>query len=55
MPELNLKEVRFDVWCPKCRYYETNEVEDPCNWCLSQGWNVDSTKPINFVENEDAR
>ena len=53
MAEINLKEVQFVDWCPKCKYFETEEVEDPCNDCLGQGWNVDSTKPINFVAKDE--
>ena len=49
----NVKEVSFFVWCPKCRYGNTEEVEDPCNECLAQGWNVNSTKPINFVPKDE--
>lgn len=48
----NLKIVDFMKWCPTCRHRDTPEVDDPCNECLAQGWNVDSTKPINWIENE---
>lgn len=48
----NLKIVDFMKWCHKCKDHDTPEVEDPCNECLAQGWNVDSTKPINWRENE---
>lgn len=47
----NTKEVRFDQWCPKCEHYDKNATDLPCNDCLAQGWNVDSTKPIYFKDN----
>lgn len=46
------KEVRFDKWCSKCEHKEMPETDDPCNDCLAQGYNVDSTKPLYFKEAE---
>lgn len=46
------KEVNFRVYCPKCQFYPLQETEDPCNECLAQGWNEDSTKPIGYKEKE---
>lgn len=46
------KEVDFREWCPKCKYADNPAVEDPCNGCLAQGWNIDSHKPINFKEKD---
>lgn len=39
-------EVRFDIWCPYCIHKDELPTKDPCNECLTQGWNVDSRKPI---------
>lgn len=47
----NLKEVLFAYWCRECEHYDKPETDDPCNSCLAQGWNVDSTKPIYFKDN----
>lgn len=47
----NTKEVRFDKWCSKCEHYDKNATDLPCNDCLAQGWNVDSTKPLYFKDN----
>lgn len=41
-----VKEVRFDVWCSTCKNCAVKETDDPCNECLAQGCNEDSTKPI---------
>lgn len=42
--------VRFDKWCQKCKYSNNKENEEPCEECLTQGWNTSTTKPINFQE-----
>ena len=52
MEEQNIHEVRFDIWCEKCKHHEEYECDDPCNECLAQGWNENSTKPVHFAENE---
>lgn len=44
------KEVRFDIWCPKCRYEKTKDTDDPCNRCLAEPANENSTKPIEWKE-----
>lgn len=49
---MSTKEVRFDIYCSKCKNAETPEGEDPCNICLAQGWNEDTKKPIMFKDKE---
>ena len=45
------KFVNFAEYCPKCKYYDTEEMEDPCNECLTCPARFDgSHKPINFKE-----
>ena len=44
------KEVRFDIYCKKCKHENESEFESPCCDCLAQGWNVNSKKPISFEE-----
>ena len=48
--ENNTKEVMYKDYCPKCIYADLEEVEDPCNECLNQGYNENSHKPIKFKE-----
>ena len=48
------KEVDFNTWCPKCKYENEEETVDVCNECLTFGYNIDSHKPVNFKEKEDA-
>lgn len=48
--ELQEKEVRFDIWCHKCKHYDLNATDDPCNHCLANPSNSNSTKPVDFEE-----
>lgn len=43
------KEVYYSEWCKNCKYRDLDETHDPCNECLTQGWNMDSHRPINYV------
>ena len=49
MEELT-KEVYFDIYCKECKYRNLKEEFDPCRECLTQPYNYDSHKPINFKE-----
>lgn len=51
--ENKTKEVRFDIWCNKCKYSDLKEDEDPCNECLSEPYNINSHKPTCFKEKEE--
>ena len=51
----DLKEVRFDKYCPKCKHL--NDQPDPdsdavyiCDECLENPGMEDSHKPLNFEE-----
>lgn len=44
------KEVRFDLYCKKCKHCDKKEDEEPCDECLSNPVNLYSHKPINFEE-----
>lgn len=50
----DLREVRFDKYCPKCVHKDVPE-SDPngeCWDCLEAYTNVDSEKPINYKAEE---
>lgn len=47
-----MKEVRFDIYCPKCKHYEKSEKEDPCYQCLDNPMNEHSNKPVYYDEKE---
>lgn len=48
-----LKEVLFDVYCPRCEHFPKEELESPCYECLDEPVNEDSHKPVRFKEKED--
>ena len=48
----NTKEVRFDNWCHTCKYRDKEATDIPCNDCLAQPYNIDSSKPIYYKEEE---
>lgn len=45
-----MKEVRFDLYCHKCKYHEIPEHEDPCDICLTETTNLHSEKPVCYEE-----
>lgn len=44
------KEVYFDEYCPKCKFYALDEAEEPCDSCLAEPVNTYSHKPLFFKE-----
>lgn len=50
MDEKITKEVLYSEYCVKCKHENLVETEDPCNECLTHGWNENSHKPIKFEE-----
>ena len=46
--EQQMIEVRFDLWCSKCAYKDNKETEAPCDHCLEEAFNEDSSKPVNY-------
>lgn len=50
MPTLDIKEVRFDIWCPLCVYFDVDDTagKDPCNKCLTECARKNTTKPIEY-------
>lgn len=49
-----LKEAYFDKYCKKCIHEDLSEDDFPCFWCLANPVNVNSHKPTNFKEKENA-
>lgn len=45
-----MKEVRFDLYCHKCKNYVIPEEEDPCDICLTETTNLYSEKPVCYEE-----
>lgn len=46
----DMKEVRFDLYCPNCEWRTTYDDEDPCDECLGEPLNLHSVKPVKFRE-----
>lgn len=44
------KEVRFDLYCSKCKHKKLPEIDEPCYECLKNPVNLHSRKPVNFEE-----
>ena len=53
MGEDIVKEVYFYEYCPKCEHYKKNENEEPCEECLTYGYNVYSHRPEKFKSKEE--
>lgn len=46
----DMKIVEYEKWCPKCKHFNIEETEEPCNECLTYPAAEDSHKPIRFEE-----
>lgn len=44
------KEVYFDMYCERCKYWEKDALVSPCHHCLDNPVNTTSHKPVDFVE-----
>ena len=53
--EIVEKEVRFDLYCYKCKFHLTKEEDEPCRDCLNYPSNSHSKKPLRYKEDEHAR
>lgn len=42
------KEVRFDIYCKECQFFNKSASNEPCNECLGMPDNGDSHVPVNF-------
>lgn len=52
MNENEEKFVNFRLYCPKCKHYELNGEDEPCNECLTYPVNTNSHKPVKYKEKE---
>ena len=46
------REVRFDLYCKTCKYWESPQEEEPCDSCLSEPFNYDTDRPVNWKKKE---
>ena len=42
--------VDFDKYCALCTYKDNADSEEPCNECLTNCVNENSSKPVNYKE-----
>lgn len=46
--KIEYREVDFNKYCNICKYRDTPEIEDPCNECLSNAFNLYSDRPVEW-------
>lgn len=51
----DIREVRFDEYCKKCEHEKKQENETPCDKCLDEPVNDNTSKPKMFKEKEARR
>lgn len=49
----NMKEVRYDIYCERCKYHDLPETDDPCDECMKEPMNWGSEKPCMYSENKN--
>ena len=50
--DTELKEVRFDIYCGKCKHQMKDERLDPCNECLDIGYRENTHVPEYWEGNK---
>lgn len=50
MDSEGIKEVYFDKYCKSCEHSNKSEDESPCYECLDEAYNVNSHKPVKYME-----
>lgn len=50
--ETGWKIIKYDEWCPKCKYQKTAAYEEHCNECLTACARYQNSRPLNFKEKE---
>lgn len=48
--EVNMCEVDYVTYCPKCKNFKVLETDEPCNQCLTECAREGSKKPVKFEE-----
>lgn len=46
------KIVEFELYCSKCKHYDSSDADDPCDYCLSVPARENSRLPIKYEENK---
>lgn len=48
--DVEYKEVDFEKYCKTCKYEKLEGFQSPCNECLENGMNIQTSKPSEWVE-----
>lgn len=51
--ENEYKEVKFNEYCPKCKFKDRKNEQVPCCYCMDEPLNLHSHKPMKFEEKEE--
>ena len=46
------KIVEFELYCSKCKHYDSSDADDPCDYCLSVPARENSRRTIKYEENK---
>lgn len=46
--------VEFE-WCKTCKFGKQDEEDHPCYLCLDEPVNIDSKKPVYYVEGDNKK
>lgn len=50
------REVRFDLYCKTCEHKdEPVKWNETCDLCLSEPFNYDTDRPVNYVKKEKGK
>lgn len=49
---LKQKEVRYDLYCSRCKHEKLEDSKDPCNQCLEEFLNDGTDRPRYFEEKQ---
>ena len=47
--------VEYEKWCKTCKFGKQDEEAHPCYLCLDEPVNIDSHKPVYYVEDNNTK
>lgn len=50
--DVEYKEVDFEKYCKTCKYEKLDGFQSPCNECLENSMNIQTSKPTEWVKKE---
>ena len=52
MDHQTYKEVYFHEYCKSCRHKKANDIDEPCDTCLSEPLNWNTHRPVKYEKKE---